>query len=125
MAIRYELRQHEPDITVASLTGQLNLGNRLAEFEHNIKQRIAEGTRKMILDLTGLTYIDSAGLGMVAACAGIIFKAGGKLVVVSPGGRITQMFEITRLNRVIDLYPDFDAACAAFSPPSAGSSEAS
>jgi anti-anti-sigma factor len=124
MAIHYELLQQEPDIIVARLTGQLNLGNRLAEFEHNIKQRIQEGSRKIILDLTGLTYIDSAGLGMVAACAGIIFKAGGKLVVVSPGGRITQMFEITRLNRVIDLYPDFDAACAAFSLPSTTNSGA-
>jgi anti-sigma B factor antagonist len=125
MAIRYELRHHEPDITVASMTGQLNLGNRLAEFEHNIKLRIVEGTRKIILDLTGVTYIDSAGLGMVAACAGIIFKAGGKLVVVSPGGRITQMFEITRLNRVIDLYSDFDAACAAFTTTSTAGSEVS
>jgi anti-sigma B factor antagonist len=125
MAIRYELRQHEPDITVVSMTGQLNLGNRLAEFEYTVKQRIAEGTRKIILDLTGLTYIDSAGLGMVAACAGIIFKEGGKLVVVSPGAKITQMFEITRLNRVIDIYTDFDAACAVFSPPAAASSEPS
>lgn len=125
MAIRYELRQQEPDITVATLTGQLNLGNRLAEFEHSIKQRIIEGSRKIILDLTGLTYIDSAGLGMVAACAGIIFKEGGKLVVVSPAGRITQMFEITRLNRVIDLYPDFEAACAAFALPTKETSEIS
>jgi anti-sigma B factor antagonist len=123
MAVRYELRNQEPDITVATLMGQLNLGNRLAEFEHSVKQRIIEGSRKIILDLTGLTYIDSAGLGMVAACAGIIFKEGGKLVVVSPGGRITQMFEITRLNRVIDLYPDFEAACAALAPPSKARSE--
>jgi hypothetical protein len=35
------------------------------------------------------------------------------------------MFEITRLNRVIDLYPDFDAACAAFTPPSTARSEIS
>ena len=115
MAIHYEFEQHEPDLTVATLTGQLNLGNRVAEFEHTVKQRIADGSRKMVLDLTGLTYIDSAGLGMVAACAGIIFKAGGKLVVVAPAGRIMQMFEITRLNKVIDLYPDFDAAVASFS----------
>jgi len=100
---------------VATLTGQLNLGNRLADFEHTIKQSIADGARKIILDLLGLTYIDSAGLGMIAACAGIIFKAGGKLVVVAPAGRIMQMFEITRLNKVIDLYPDFDAAVASFS----------
>ena len=123
MAIHYELRQQEPDITVASLTGQLNLGNRLAEFEHSLKQHIQDGSRKMILDLTGLTYIDSAGLGMVATCAGLIFKAGGKLVVVSPGGKVTQMFEITRLNRVIDLFPDFAAAVESFSKPAAKESE--
>ena len=122
MSIHYELRQQDPDITVAILTGQLNLGNRLAEFEHNLKQRIEEGSRKMILDLTGLTYIDSAGLGMVATCAGILFRAGGKLVVVSPGGKVTQMFEITRLNRVIDLYPDFDSALASLSEPSTANS---
>jgi anti-anti-sigma factor len=118
MPVQYELRQLEPNVTVASLTGQLNLGNRLMDFEHNIKQRIQEGSRKLVLDLSGLTFIDSAGLGMVATCAGMMFRAGGKLVVVTPGGKITQMFEITRLDRVIDLYPDFAAAMAAISEPS-------
>lgn len=118
MPVQYKLQQLEPDITVASLTGQLNLGNRLMEFEHNIKQCIEEGCRKLVLDLSGLTYIDSAGLGMVATCAGMMFKAGGKLAVACPGGKITQMFEITRLHRVIDLYPDFNSAMAAVSEPS-------
>jgi anti-anti-sigma factor len=110
MSVHYEVQQFEPDITVASLTGQLNLGNRLLEFEHNIKQHIQEGSRKLVLDLTGLTYIDSAGLGMVATCVGVMLRAGGKLVVVSAPGKITHMFEITRLDRIIDLYSDFDAA---------------
>jgi anti-anti-sigma factor len=122
MPVHYELRQLEPNVTVASLTGQLNLGNPLMEFEHNIKHHIQEGSRKLVLDLSGLTYIDSAGLGMVATCAGMMFRAGGKLAVISPGGKITQMFEITRLDRVIDLYPDFGAAMAAISEPSAAAS---
>lgn len=117
MALHYEFGQHEPGITVATLTGQLNLGNRVAEFEHTVKERITNGSRKMILDLTGLTYIDSAGLGMVAACAGIVFKASGRMAVVAPTGRIAQMFEITRLNKVIDLYPSLEAAVASFSQP--------
>ena len=70
-----------------AFTGQLNLGNRLMEFEHTIKQRIEEGSRKMVLDLSGLTYIDSAGLGMVATCAGVMSRAGGNLVVVSAVAR--------------------------------------
>lgn len=124
MAVQYEIRQVEPDVTVASLTGQLNLGNRLMDFENTIKLRIYEGSRKMVLDLSGLTYIDSAGIGMVATCANVMAKAGGRLVVVSAGGKISHMFEITRLNRVIGVYPDLASACAALSEPSAPASGA-
>jgi anti-anti-sigma factor len=121
MPIHYEVRQVEPDITVASLTGQLNLGNRLMEFEHHIRQRIQEGARKMIFDLSGLTFIDSAGLGMIATCAGTMEKAGGQLVVVGASGKVNQMFELTRLDRVVRLSPDFAAACRLLSESSAAS----
>ncbi len=124
MAVHYEFRQEEHDVTVAILTGQLNLGNRLMEFEHQLKQRIEEGSRKIVLDLSGLTYIDSAGLGMVATCAGIMSKKGGKLVVVLAGGKIAQMFQLTRLDQVIGIYPDFPSACRAISEPSSAASGA-
>jgi anti-sigma B factor antagonist len=124
MAVHYEFRQEEHGVTAAILTGQLNLGNRLMDFEHQLKQRIEEGSRKIVLDLSGLTYIDSAGLGMVATCAGIMSKAGGKLVVVLAGGKIAQMFQLTRLDQVIGIYPDFRSACAAISEPSAAASGA-
>jgi anti-sigma B factor antagonist len=117
MPIHYEFRQEEPDVTVVSLTGQLNLGNRLMEFEHSLKQRIEEGSRKMVLDLCALTQIDSAGLGMVATCAGIMAKAGGRLILVSSGGKVNQMFELTHLNRVIGLFPSLEAALRSFSAP--------
>ncbi len=78
MAFHFEFRQVEPDVTVAVLSGMLNLGSRVAEFEQAIKQRIWDGSRKMVFDMTGLTYIDSAGLGMVATCAGNMSKAGGR-----------------------------------------------
>jgi anti-sigma B factor antagonist len=90
MAVHYEVKQVPPDVTVASLTGQLNLGNRLMEFEHSIKQRIEEGSRKMVLDLSGLTYIDSAGLGMVATCAGIMSKGGGSWSWSAPAVKSTR-----------------------------------
>ena len=72
MAVQCEFRQEPPDVTVACLTGQLNLGNRLMDLEHNIKQRIDEGVGKIVMDVGGLTYIDSAGLGMVATCVGVM-----------------------------------------------------
>ena len=114
MAFHFEFRQVEPDVTVGALSGMLNLGSRVAEFEQAIKQRVWDGCRKMVFDMTSLTYIDSAGLGMVATCATLMAKAGGKVVVATPGGKITQMFEITRLNRLITLFDSVEEACASF-----------
>ena len=122
MAVQYEFRQEASDITVVILTGQLNLGNRLMEFEHSVKQHIEEGARKMVLDMTALTYIDSAGLGMVATCAGIMTKAGGKLVVAAAGGKNVQMFQLTRMDKLIGVYPDGPTACAAIAQFSAKAS---
>lgn len=119
MAVEYDLQQVEPDITLASLTGQLNMGSRPMDFEHEVKQRIEKGSRKMVLDLRGITFIDSAGVGMVAACAKVMSKAGGKLLVVSTGGKVKQMLELTHLNKVIGVYPDLPSAYAAFGPPTA------
>ncbi len=118
MTVQYEIQQAENGVTLATLTGQLNLGSRLKEFEHDIKQRIEDGARKMVFDLRGLTFIDSAGVGMVATCARIISKAGGKLVIVSAGGKVKQIFEITRLNKLIGIYPDLPSAYTALSPDS-------
>jgi len=111
MIVHYEVRQIDPDVIVGSLSGQLNLGSKLMEeVEDDVKERIQKGLRKYVLDLTKLTYIDSAGLGMIVTCAGTMSKAGGQLVVVSSGGKITQMFELTRLNSVIGLFPTIAAA---------------
>jgi len=121
MTVQYELREEESGITVVALSGQLNLGSRLTDLERNIKLRIESGARKMVLDLGGLTYIDSAGIGMVASCAKAMAKAGGRLTVAAVG-KIHHMFEVTRLNRVIGVFPDLPSASSAASEPPASSS---
>ena len=124
MTVQYELREEDSGVTVAALSGQLNLGSRLTDLERAIKLRIDGGTRKMVLDLVGLTYIDSAGIGMVASCAKAMAKAGGRLVVAATG-KINHMFEVTRLNRVIGVFPDLPtASAAACEPPPSTSGEA-
>jgi len=123
MIVHYEVRQIEPDITLGILTGQLNLGSKLMDdVEVDVKERIQNGSRKFVLDLSSLTYIDSAGLGTLVACSGTMAREGGKLVVVSGAGKISQMLELTHLSTVIELFPTVDAACGTFSVSRAASS---
>src|SRR5215467_250459 len=60
----------EPDVTVVELTGHLNLGNSLIGIEAAIKRLIDEGARKVVIDASGLNYVDSAGIGMLVSCTG-------------------------------------------------------
>jgi anti-sigma B factor antagonist len=113
MLVQYSTRKIEPDITVLDLSGQLTLGNRLMEIEHDIRERIDNGDRKLVLDVSRLTFIDSAGLGAVAISAGRADKTGGKLVIAGATGKVRHVIELTRLDQVLALYDDVTLACAA------------
>jgi anti-sigma B factor antagonist len=75
----FQTRAVDPDITVVELSGRLNLGNTLQSIESALHKLIADGARKLVIDLAQLTYIDSAGMGMLIGCNGRIEQAGGSL----------------------------------------------
>jgi anti-sigma B factor antagonist len=111
MILELSKRHVEPDITVFELRGRLALGNRLTEIEHSIKTDLHSGCRKLVLDLGGLEFIDSAGLGMLVMCAGAMEETGGRMCVATANPRIVHVFEITHLERVVALHADAESAC--------------
>ena len=100
----------DPDITVVRISGRLHLGNLLAGVENAIKKLIAEGARKMVVDLEGLDYIDSAGIGMLVSCYGEIDAAGGSLRLAGARGTVAKAFGITKLDRLISFDADVSAS---------------
>ena len=109
-----KIRQVEPDLTVVELTGHLNLGNELMSLEAAVKRVIDEGARKLVIDVTKLDYIDSAGIGMLVACNGQMDRAGGKMRVAGAQGTVARAFEIVHMDRITSLDPDVDAAVRNF-----------
>src|SRR5262245_35965620 len=101
----------EPDITVMEITGRLNLGNTLISVEDTIKKLIREGSRKLVLDLKGLSYIDSSGIGLIVTCTGEMGQAGGQMRVAGAQGVVKRAFDVVRLNLVVPQDPDVDTAC--------------
>ena len=100
----------EPDLTVVELSGHLNLGNELMTVESAVKRLIADGARKLVIDVTRLDYIDSAGIGMLVACNGSIDKAGGKMRVAGAQGSVAKTFEVVHMDRITSLDADLEAA---------------
>ena len=117
MIVDMETRELSPDITAMIFTGRLMLGNRLSEVEHAIRQPIQQGLKKLVLDFSGLKFIDSAGIGVVAVCIGLMERAGGKLAVAGAEGQVKNTLALTHLDRVLRMYPDLPSAQSALSAP--------
>ena len=106
-----KIRQVEPDVTVVELTGHLNLGNELMTLEVAVKRLFQEGARKLVIDVTRLEYIDSAGIGMLVACNGQMDRAGGKMRVAGAQGTVAKSFDVVHMDRIMSLDADVDTAC--------------
>ena len=106
------IRQVEPDVTVVELTGHLNLGNELMTVESAVKRLIQDGARKLVVDVTKLDYIDSAGIGMLVGCNGQMDRAGGKMRVAGAQGAVAKAFGIVHMDRIMSLDPDAHTAVA-------------
>ena len=109
----------EPDVTIVELNGHLNLGNTLISIESSVKRLIDEGARKLVIDVTGLNYVDSAGIGMLVSCTGHMEKSGGRMRVAGAHGAVAKAFDVVHLHRITPLDTDVALACGSIVADSA------
>jgi anti-sigma B factor antagonist len=105
----------EPDITVFEISGRLNLGNLLQSAESAMRGLIDGGARKLVIDLTGLSAIDSSGIGTLISCAGQMDQLGGQVRLAGAQGSVGKILETVHMHRIIPLYADLASACGSFS----------
>src|ERR1700683_2891706 len=101
------------------MSGRLDHGNSLNFAENSINRMIDGGTRKLVIDLSHLDYIDSSGLGMLIFCGGRMEQSGGRMRIAGAGGTVGRVFEIAHANRVLKFDADLDSACRNLSAESA------
>jgi len=76
MIVTLVTREPPPGATAITFTGRLVLGNPLSKVEHAIRERIRQGSRKLVLDFSGVDFINTAGVGMLALCVGSMAPSG-------------------------------------------------
>ena len=101
------------DVDIVEISGRLNFGNALAEIESSILKLIDEGSRRLVINVPGLTAIDSAGVGMLMGCSGKMEQKQGKLRIAGARGGVARTFETMHMNTFAALDADVDAACRA------------
>ena len=114
MITETKTRKLDSEITVYEISGRLNLGNSLLTIESGIKKLIDQGTRKLIVDLTEVNYIDSSGIGMLVTCAGHMEHSNGRMRVAGASGTVSKAFSIVHMERIMPLHDSIEEASAAF-----------
>ena len=100
----------EPDITVIQLSGRLELGSECQRIESLAAGLLTDGVVRVMLDLTRVEYIDSAGIGVLAMVAGQFMRAGGGMVLVLGEGKMKSMLHVTGLDAIMPLADSPDHA---------------
>jgi len=112
MTLQFAEKTLEPDIAVLELQGRMHLGNRLSDAEWAARQIVNSKKRKLILDITGVEYIDSAALGMLVFVTGEMARKDGKAVLVGANQRVTDVITLAHVDQILTLAPDMEAAKA-------------
>ena len=112
--LQIQTKNVEPGITVLEMTGKITIGRDCKQLEWTTDSLIKDNHKKVIFDLSGVTMVDSTGIGILVMSAGLLKNAGGALRVVCSGGHVEQVLKMTNVDKVIDIHPTATAAAADF-----------
>ena len=112
-----DIRQREKEgITILDLKGRLTVGAAATDLRERIRELAVDGVRQVLLNLEGVDYIDSTGLGTLVICYTSLQKAGGKLRLFKLGRRNIELLVLTKLETVFEIFADEQDAVNSFFP---------
>lgn len=101
------------NVTVLNLSGKLTLGEGCSNLRNKVRQ-ILEQSGAILIDLSGLSYIDSAGLGELVSSYASAKSRGLHVKLLRPGKRVDSMLQITKLYTTFEVFEDEAAALATY-----------
>jgi anti-anti-sigma factor len=102
----------EPGITVVTISGRLVLGRELDQLAAEVQTLLDQKQKKIVFDISGLDYLDSAGMGTLVSCVTQIKKSGGTLRLAGANARVQKLFDMARVGDILSVYPTVADAAA-------------
>ena len=97
-------KQLESGVVVLELIGVMVMGPDCERLDQEVDQTLEQNQNRVVLDMTAVKHIDSAGLGKIVSCFSKLKKAGGGLRVAGAHGMVETALKTTHLDRIISLY---------------------
>ena len=107
----HELRA-DGGITVLAPRGPIDVVHAL-DLRNLIAERVGEAGDRLLVDLTDVTLIDSSGVGIFVTAHRQAEAAGAQFALANPVGPVGRVFEMTRTNKLLRIYPTVEDGLAA------------
>jgi anti-sigma B factor antagonist len=105
--------RHTPQASLIDLRGRLTFFE-VGVLRENVVRLLGEGRKHIVLNLSGLQYLDSSGIGELARMYVMVLKAGGEMKVVGLSRNVEEVLKVTHLYQVFPEFPDEEAALKSF-----------
>ena len=101
-------------VTVIDMDGRITLGEGGTLLRDLIREKLDGGHKKIVLNLAGINYIDSTGLGELVSGYRLVKSQGGDLKLMNLNKQVSDLLQITRLYAVFEIHNDEAHAVASF-----------
>jgi len=112
MILQVDIQKPGPSVAVVRFTGALTLGTSLHAADAQMQKTIKDGAGKVVLDMAGVPYMDSAGLGVLVQTSGLARQQGGELRLCGVSDRVADLIKMTRTDALLPMDSDVDASLA-------------
>ncbi len=113
MSVKLTTRQ-VGDVTVIDASGRITLGEGSSTFRDLIRDLATQGHKKILLNLSDVTYIDSSGIGELVSGFTTVTNGGGHLKLVGLSKRVQDLLQITKLLTVFQVFEEEAEAVRSF-----------
>ena len=110
-------KELKPGVVVLELTGPLIMGVECKQLELAFDELLKEQRKRVVLDLTHLTKLDSGRLGRIVDCFSRLKVAGGSLCLAGANERIDGVLKLSHADHFLKVFPTAAEAAASFSDP--------
>jgi anti-sigma B factor antagonist len=102
------------EVIVVVVSGKLTMGEGASTLRTKIRELVASGSRRIVLNMADVTYMDSSGIGELVAAYTTVTTAGGELKLLNLAKRVHELLNITKLYTIFETFEDEASAVISF-----------
>jgi anti-anti-sigma factor len=113
VGLQVSIRESD-DVTILDLRGRSTIDGESELLDNRLRTLIANGVRRVLLNLTDLTQVDSSGVGVIIDTYVSLRNQGGDLKLLCPQGRVREVLRVLRLVEIIPCFENETKALVSF-----------